>query len=180
MANFFRCGPADISATVKAYFALKLAGVASDEPVMLRAKDLILQKGGVAQANVFTKTILVVISANMIGAGFLACPRKYSLLRNGFILISMRCRIGRARYYYPSAHSDFCPPASLLLFRKNKVSTNSILKPLDGVDFSQVPPLHRDSTFLSWRNFFVWVDSLLRLYEFYPNQIPQEESPERG
>ena len=32
-------GPADISASVKAYFALKLAGVSPDEPVMQRVGD---------------------------------------------------------------------------------------------------------------------------------------------
>ncbi|MDX2347750.1 MAG: prenyltransferase/squalene oxidase repeat-containing protein, partial [Nitrospirota bacterium] len=54
----FSGGPADISATVKAYFALKLAGMSSDEPVMQRARDLVLQQGGVVQANVFTKITL--------------------------------------------------------------------------------------------------------------------------
>lgn len=90
----FSGGPADISATVKAYFALKLAGVASDEPVMLRAKDLVLRKGGVAQANVFTKITLLYL-ANMIGVGFPACHRRFSLPPNGFILTYMPYRIGR-------------------------------------------------------------------------------------
>ena len=54
----FSGGPADISATVKGYFALKLMGMSADDPVMQRAKDLVLQKGGVVQANVFTKITL--------------------------------------------------------------------------------------------------------------------------
>src|SRR5574337_549672 len=51
-------GPSEISASVKAYFALKLSGVSGDEPFMLRARDCIRAKGGVVQANVFTKITL--------------------------------------------------------------------------------------------------------------------------
>ncbi|MCP9449698.1 MAG: squalene--hopene cyclase, partial [Nitrospira sp.] len=51
-------GPSEISASVKAYFALKLTGVAADEPFMVRAKERILTMGGVVQANVFTKIAL--------------------------------------------------------------------------------------------------------------------------
>src|SRR5262245_29265629 len=42
-------GPSEISASVKAYFALKLSGISGDEPFMLRARNCIRQKGGVVQ-----------------------------------------------------------------------------------------------------------------------------------
>ena len=51
-------GPAEISASVKAYFALKLSGVSADEPCMVTARACILEKGGVVAANVFTKIAL--------------------------------------------------------------------------------------------------------------------------
>ena len=51
-------GPSDISASVKAYFALKLAGVSAGEPFMIKARECILAKGGVVAANVFTKVAL--------------------------------------------------------------------------------------------------------------------------
>ena len=51
-------GPSEISASVKAYFALKLSGISGDEPFMLRARDCIRAKGGVVQTNVFTKITL--------------------------------------------------------------------------------------------------------------------------
>ena len=54
----FDDGPADISATVKAYYALKLAGDDIDAPHMARARSLIRAKGGAAQANVFTRIAL--------------------------------------------------------------------------------------------------------------------------
>src|SRR5512141_513219 len=47
----FYGGPSEISASVKAYFALKLSGISADEPYMLRARDRILAMGGVVCAN---------------------------------------------------------------------------------------------------------------------------------
>lgn len=51
-------GEADLSATVKAYFALKLAGDAVDAPHMRRARERILERGGAAHCNVFTRFAL--------------------------------------------------------------------------------------------------------------------------
>lgn len=51
-------GAIDLSCTVKAYYALKLAGDAIDEPHMVRARQAILAKGGAAHANVFTRITL--------------------------------------------------------------------------------------------------------------------------
>ena len=39
-------GPTEVSASVKAYFALKLVGTSPDEPVMVRARKAILEAGG--------------------------------------------------------------------------------------------------------------------------------------
>ncbi|APZ44550.1 squalene--hopene cyclase [Acidihalobacter ferrooxydans] len=54
----FEGGPADISCTVKAYYALKLAGDLPDAPHMRRARDCVLAAGGAARANVFTRIAL--------------------------------------------------------------------------------------------------------------------------
>jgi squalene-hopene/tetraprenyl-beta-curcumene cyclase len=51
-------GAANISASVKAYFALKLVGDAPDAPHMQRARQKILAMGGAARSNVFTRTSL--------------------------------------------------------------------------------------------------------------------------
>jgi squalene-hopene/tetraprenyl-beta-curcumene cyclase len=48
-------GDMDISATVKAYFALKLIGDDPDAPHMKRARAAVLARGGAANANVFTR-----------------------------------------------------------------------------------------------------------------------------
>jgi len=54
----FRDGDFDMSASVKAYFALKMIGDAPDAPHMRRAHDAILKRGGAVQSNVFTRVLL--------------------------------------------------------------------------------------------------------------------------
>ena len=51
-------GELDISASVKAYYALKLAGDSPDAPHMQRARKAILDLGGAAKSNVFTRIAL--------------------------------------------------------------------------------------------------------------------------
>jgi squalene-hopene/tetraprenyl-beta-curcumene cyclase len=54
----FHGGAADLSSTVKAYFALKAAGDPVDAPHMVRARAAILARGGAARSNVFTRILL--------------------------------------------------------------------------------------------------------------------------
>ena len=54
----FHEGEADVSASVKAYFALKCVGDDPDAPHMRRAREAILERGGAAQCNVFTRITL--------------------------------------------------------------------------------------------------------------------------
>jgi len=54
----FADGDVDVSATVKAYFALKMIGESVDAEHMRRAREAVLARGGAARANVFTRTML--------------------------------------------------------------------------------------------------------------------------
>jgi squalene-hopene/tetraprenyl-beta-curcumene cyclase len=54
----FADGPSNISASVKAYFALKLMGYKPDHPVLERARNKILELGGATECNTFTKIYL--------------------------------------------------------------------------------------------------------------------------
>ena len=54
----FHDGDFNISASVKAYYALKLAGDPADAPHMTRARDAILAHGGAETCNVFTRIAL--------------------------------------------------------------------------------------------------------------------------
>ncbi len=54
----FHGGALDVSASVKAYFALKAAGDPPDAPHMARARAAILAQGGARRCNVFTRILL--------------------------------------------------------------------------------------------------------------------------
>src|SRR6185437_6802010 len=51
-------GPSNISATVKAYFALKLMGWSAKHEVLVKARNWILAHGGVTAVNTYTKLYL--------------------------------------------------------------------------------------------------------------------------
>jgi squalene-hopene/tetraprenyl-beta-curcumene cyclase len=51
-------GPFDMSASVKAYFALKMIGHSVDAPHMVRAREAIRSRGGAIHSNVFTRFML--------------------------------------------------------------------------------------------------------------------------
>jgi squalene-hopene/tetraprenyl-beta-curcumene cyclase len=54
----FHEGAFDMSASVKAYFALKMIGDSADADHMRRAREAIRSRGGASRANVFTRTLL--------------------------------------------------------------------------------------------------------------------------
>lgn len=161
----FSGGPSEISASVKAYFALKLAGVSLDEPVMQRARDLILGKGGAVQANVFTK-ITLALFGQYDWRGIPCMPPEIFLAPRWFYFnlyaVSYWSRVVIIPLLIIFAHRPICA------ISKEQGIDELFLQPREEVDYADVPPLHRDSTLVSWRNFFVWVDGLLRLYEAYP------------
>jgi squalene-hopene/tetraprenyl-beta-curcumene cyclase len=54
----YQGGDLDLSCSVKAYYALKLAGDSPEAPHMMLARQSILARGGAARANVFTRLAL--------------------------------------------------------------------------------------------------------------------------
>jgi squalene-hopene/tetraprenyl-beta-curcumene cyclase len=54
----FRDGAFDMSASVKAYFALKMIGDSVDAAHMVRAREAIRSRGGASRSNVFTRLML--------------------------------------------------------------------------------------------------------------------------
>ncbi len=161
----FHGGAGDISASVKAYFALKLAGVSPDEPFMEKARKHILAKGGVERTNVFTKIILALFG-QYEWKGIPCMPPEIMLAPQWFYF----------NLYAISYWSRACIIPLLIIFAHRPLCripaehgvSELFVQPISEIDYSSIPPLHRDSTFFSWRNFFVWVDALLRLYESYP------------
>ena len=65
----YQDGDFNISASVKAYYALKLIGDDPKAPHMVKARKAILAHGGAARCNVFTR-ITLALSARSPGARF--------------------------------------------------------------------------------------------------------------
>ncbi len=65
--SLYTDGAFDISATVKAYFALKMIGDDIDAPHMARARAEILKRGGAAAVNVFTRIQLALFGYSWAG-----------------------------------------------------------------------------------------------------------------
>src|SRR6266481_2451833 len=59
--NIYHGGPSEINASVKAYFALKLAGCSVDAPFMQEARATIMRLGGIPQMNTFSKLYLALL-----------------------------------------------------------------------------------------------------------------------
>lgn len=63
-------GPVEVSASVKAYFALKIVGVPVSDPAMRRAREAVLAMGGAQACNSFTRFYLALLGQ----IGYDECP----------------------------------------------------------------------------------------------------------
>ena len=59
--NIYYGGPSEINASVKAYFALKLAGHSPEVPFMQEARSNIMRLGGIPRMNTFSKLYLALL-----------------------------------------------------------------------------------------------------------------------
>ncbi|MFM8358823.1 MAG: squalene--hopene cyclase, partial [Verrucomicrobiota bacterium] len=59
--NIYPNGPPEVNATIKAYLALKLAGLPATDPRLLRAREMARSLGGVPRMNTFSKLYLALI-----------------------------------------------------------------------------------------------------------------------
>ena len=91
--NIYPDGPADVNATIKAYMALKLAGLGANREPMQRAREAILNLGGIQEANSYVR-----INLSLFGLypkrHVPTIPVELALVPGGS---STRCRPGRAR-----------------------------------------------------------------------------------
>jgi squalene-hopene/tetraprenyl-beta-curcumene cyclase len=154
-------GPGDLSTTIEAYFALKLAGYPADDPAMEKARAFILKKGGIIKSRVFTK-IFLALFGEFAWFGVPSMPIELSLLPN-WAYLNM--------YEFSSWSRATIVPLSLVM------ATRPVRKlpPWARVQELYVrPPRPTDYTFtkeegiLTWKNIFIGVDHLLKIYERSP------------
>ncbi len=78
-------GPPELSTTVEAYLALKMAGIATDAPEMAKARAYILSRGGVENVRVFTKIWLAMMGEwdwrglPVLPAEFVLLPKRFPI-----------------------------------------------------------------------------------------------------
>ena len=169
-------GPSEISASVKAYFALKLSGVPQDEPFMVRAKEAILAKGGVAAANVFTKITLTLFD-QYDWRGIPSMPPEIILLPKWFYFsiyaISYWSRTVLIPLLIVFAHRPICP-----ISREQGID-ELYLQPRHLMDYGEVPPLRKDKSPFTWRNVFITLDRLLKIYDRRPIRSLRDAAVQR-
>lgn len=154
--NIFYDGPGDISATVKAYFALKLSGVSSDEPFMAKARQWILAKGGAAEVNVFTRIALALFGQYSWQA-IPVMPVELMLLPRWFYF-----NIFAVSYW---SRAVMVPLLIIYAYRPLRQAPQSaaidelFVQPKESV---RLKPSRR---WMTWRNLFLLIDRLLRWYD---------------
>jgi squalene-hopene/tetraprenyl-beta-curcumene cyclase len=158
-------GPCEISASVKAYFALKLAGVSAEEPFMAKAREAILAKGGVVAANVFTKIALALFD-QYDWRGIPSMPAEIILLPKRFYFSLYAMSYWSRAVIVPMliifAHRPVCRiPAEQGI-------AELWVQPREQVRYRNVPPLRKDPQWFTWRNVFITIDSVLKLFEHAP------------
>ena len=153
--NIYPDGPADVSATAKAYFALKLAGI--DESVLAPIRERILALGGLQAVNSYTK-----INLSLFGLyPRWACPA----IPPEMILW------GNLIYHMSSWSRAILMPLSIVYAADAHRPVPAGFT-LDEIHAPDIPmDMRRDRTF-TWHNFFLGVDSVFRLWEkFGPRSI---------
>ncbi|HEX4411051.1 MAG TPA: squalene--hopene cyclase [Xanthobacteraceae bacterium] len=162
----FAEGDLDISATVKAYFALKMIGESVDADHMRRAREAVCERGGAEKANVFTRIMLALF-------GFVpwravpAMPIEIMLLPKWFPF-----HIDKISYWSRTV----IVPLLVLMAKKPRVRNADVridelfLNPPSTLGPTPKAPQQK----ASWFWFFRGVDIVLRAAEpFFPKLIHQ-------
>ena len=150
----FHGGAGNVSTTVEAYMALKIAGESPDRPEMARAREFILANGGIKKARIFTKIFLAMFG--QISWKWLpAMPVEFVLLPNWFFV----------NIYEMSSWSRGVIVPLLIVYAHQPVHR---LEEGRGVrelftendrDLS-IPYAGKG---LSWRNFFIFLDGVIKV-----------------
>ncbi len=153
----FHGGKFNISASVKAYFALKCIGDDPQAPHMVRARNLILAHGGAARTNVFTRIQLALFGA----VPWRACP----VMPVELVLMPKWFPVTLRKVSYWSR--TVMTPLLVLMARK-PVARNPKNIRIDEL-FIEPPERVKDwirGPFTSaWGHFFKYLDAVLRVAE---------------
>ncbi len=158
--NIYPNGPAEVNATIKAYLALKLAGLPSTDPRMLKAREMAFSLGGVPRMNTFSKLSLALIG--LVGWDHVPTIPSEVLLIGKWFHVNFwdMSNWSRAMLVPLAIINHFRPTRALAvgvtldeLYPNGKWELNEALRPRY-FDFSL-------------RNAFLWLDRLHKLAEWF-------------
>ena len=158
--NTYPGGPSELNATLKAYFALKLAGDSPDAPHMQRARATVHRLGGLEHTNSFTRFYLAMAGA--VGWEMVpAVPPELMLLPSWFYLNV---------YEMSSWTRGIVIPLAILYAHKPRwtLPESARVEELYKDPAKKTAAFDWDNRLLTWRNFFLAVDRALKLYEKLP------------
>ncbi len=158
--NIYYGGPPEVNATIKAYLALKLAGLPVTDRRMLRAREVALNLGGVPRMNTFSKLYLALLGL---------FPWEYvPTIPCDLILIG--------KWFYVNfnemsswSRSMLVPLAIINHFKptreiKKRINLNELYpEGMHERDLALAPDPER----LTWRNFFLWLDRVHKFAEWF-------------
>jgi squalene-hopene/tetraprenyl-beta-curcumene cyclase len=156
--NIYYGGPSEVNATIKAYLALKLAGVSLTDSRMLKAREAALHFGGVPRMNTFSKLYLALIG--LFPWEFVpTIPCEVLLLGKWFHVNFWDMSNWSRGMIVPLAIINHFKPT-----RTVKVNLDELYP--EGIherDLALAP----DPEKISLRNFFLWLDRLHKLAEWF-------------
>jgi squalene-hopene/tetraprenyl-beta-curcumene cyclase len=151
-------GPSNVSASVKAYFGLKLAGYKPNHPALERARKRILELGGVTKVNTFTKIYLCFLGQYDYDA-VPAIPPEIVLFPNWFWFNI---------YEISSWSRAILVPLSIVYAKKpfKKIPDEMHIHELFvGGRNKSFMRLEWSKKLISWRNFFLVLDRSVHWFE---------------
>ncbi len=156
--GIYHGAPSNVSASVKAYFGLKLAGYTADHPALSQARRKILELGGVTEVNTFTKIYLCFFGQYDYDA-VPAVPPEIVLFPNWFWF---------NLYEISSWSRGILVPLSIAYAKKpfKKIPPEMGVEELfvNGRNRKNMR-LHWDKKLVSWRNFFLVLDRITHWFE---------------
>ncbi len=165
--NIYAGGPADVSATTKAYFALKVSGCDVDEPCMRAARERILALGGFQACNSYVKLNLSFFG--LYPRQFVpSIPPEMMLVPGGWL------------YEMSSWSRAIVVPLSVVHANdpKRPVPEGFNLEELFRPDIPLSFP--KAANLISWRNFFYGVDAGLKLWDRFGSAKLRKMGVERA
>ncbi len=151
-------GKPDLSATVKAYFALKLMGEDINAPHMKKARELVLSLGGAERCNTYSKFFLAALG-QMHYDSIPAIPPEMVLLPKWFYFHLDKVSAWSRAMIMPLAVVSSYRPVRQLSAPKG------IMELYANHDYLHRPLTEFDKQLLSWKNLFLAIDKGLKIWE---------------